>query len=147
MREVNINDFYHGYKKFDLRPGELLTRIRIPLPAADEHLRLYKVSRRRDLDIATFTAAIRVRLDDDTIANASIAFGAVGPTVIRAPNTEAFLRGRPLNENTMREAGDVAAAEISPISDVRGAADYRYQLTRNVLLKFYHETQSDAVPV
>ena len=77
--EVNINDFYKGYKKFDLRPGELITQVRMPLPADDELLRLYKVSRRRDLDIASFTAAIRMRLDGDTIADAAIAFGAVGP--------------------------------------------------------------------
>ncbi len=145
-RSVPITDFYKGYKKLDLRPGELIARIRIPLPAEDELLRLYKVSRRRDLDIASFTAAIRMRLDGEIIAEAAIAFGAVGPTVIRARNTENFLRGRPLDEDTMQQAGDVAIAEISPISDVRGAADYRYQLTRNILLKFYHETQSIAVP-
>jgi xanthine dehydrogenase small subunit len=146
-REVNINDFYKGYKKLDLRPGELIARVRVPLPADDELLRLYKVSRRRDLDIASFTAAIRMRLEGETISEAAIAFGAVGPSVIRARRTEEFLRGRPLDEATMQRAGEVAVAEISPISDVRGAADYRYQLTRNVLLKFYHETQTMAVPV
>jgi xanthine dehydrogenase small subunit len=98
-----------------------------------------KVSRRRDLDIATFTAAIWIQLDGDTIAEARIAFGAVGPTVIRAHRTEDFLRGKPLDETTMRDAGDVALGEITPIDDVRGSANYRRQLTRNVLLKFYHE--------
>ncbi len=146
-REVNINEFYEGYKKFDLRPGELIAHVRIPLLTNDDLLRLYKVSRRRDLDIATFTAAIRVRLTGDTIADAAIAFGAVGPTVLRARNTEAFLCGRPFDEETLREAGDIAVAEITPISDVRGAADFRFQLTRNVLLKFFHETQMVAVPV
>jgi xanthine dehydrogenase small subunit len=141
-RQVNINYFYTGYKKFDLRPGELITKIRIPLPAETELLRLYKVSRRRDLDIATFTAAIRMRLDGESIADVAIALGAVGPMVIRARKTEAFLRGRLLDEETMRLAGDVAVAEITPISDVRGAADYRSQLTRNILLKFFHETQA-----
>lgn len=145
-RRVNVNNFYQGYKKFDLQPGELITRVRIPLPAADEHLRFYKVSRRRDLDIATFTAAIRLRLSGDTIAEASIAFGAVGPIILRARNTEAFLQGRPLDEDTMRAAGDVAIAEITPISDVRGAADFRYQLTRNILLKFFHEIEATTVP-
>jgi xanthine dehydrogenase small subunit len=143
-RQVNINDFYKGYKKFDLRLGELITKIRIPLPADDELLRLYKVSRRRDLDIATFTAAIRMRLDGESIADVAIALGAVGPTVIRARLTESFLRGRTFDEESMRLAGDVAVAEITPISDVRGAADYRYQLTRNILLKFFYETQAIA---
>lgn len=139
-REVNINDFYRGYKRFDLRPGELISRIRVPLPADDELLKLYKVSRRRDLDIASFTAAIRLRLDGGTISRAAIAFGAVGPTVIRARKTEAFLQGRELTEQTMREAGEIAVTEVTPISDVRGSAEYRYQLTRNILMKFWHET-------
>lgn len=141
-RRMNINDFYKGYKKFDLQPSELIAKVRIPLPSENELLRLYKVSRRRDLDIATFTAAIRMRLDGESIAEVAIALGAVGPTVIRARKTEAFLRGRLLDEETMRLAGNVAIAEITPISDVRGAADYRYQLTRNILLKFFHETQA-----
>jgi xanthine dehydrogenase small subunit len=145
-RSVPVTGFYKGYKQLDLRPGEMITRVRIPLPAADELLRLYKVSRRRDLDIASFTAAIRIKLDGDMIDQAAIAFGAVGPTVIRAHRTEAFLRGRALDEETMHAAGDVAVDEISPISDVRGASDYRYQLTRNILLKFYHESSAAALP-
>jgi xanthine dehydrogenase small subunit len=139
-RHVPITEFYQGYKQLDLRPGELITRVHLPLPADDELLRLYKVSRRRDLDIASFTAAIRMQLEGETIDQAAVAFGAVGPTVIRARLTEAFLRARPFDEETMRAAGDVAVREISPISDVRGATDYRYQLTRNILLKFYHES-------
>jgi xanthine dehydrogenase small subunit len=144
---VPITEFYKGYKKLDMRPGELITRVRVPLPADGELLRLYKVSRRRDLDIASFTAAIRMRLDGDTISEAAIAFGAVGPTVVRARKTEEFLCGRALDEETMQQAGDAAISEITPISDVRGAADYRYQLTRNVLMKFYYETQAVAEPV
>jgi xanthine dehydrogenase small subunit len=53
--------------------------------------------------------------------------------------TEAFLEGQPFTEETFRLAGDVAAGEIRPLSDVRGSSDYRLQLARNVLLKFFHE--------
>ncbi len=140
-RRVSINRFYRGYKQFDLRNDELLVSVRIPLPAPGEMLRLYKVSRRRDLDIATFTAAIRLRLEGERIAEAALAYGAVAPTVVRLPQTEAFLIGRPFDEQTLHEAGNVAVREISPISDVRGSADYRLQLARNVLLKFYHQSK------
>ncbi|HEY2881527.1 MAG TPA: FAD binding domain-containing protein, partial [Pirellulales bacterium] len=140
-RRVNINEFYRGYKKFDLQADELLTRIWIPLPREQELLRLYKISRRRDLDISTFTAAVRIRLAGNTIENAALAYGAVGPTVLRLRQTEKFLCGQPFNEATLAAAGDVAANEITPISDVRGTKDYRLQLARNVLLKFYHEQQ------
>jgi xanthine dehydrogenase small subunit len=139
-RVVKINEFYRGYKKFDLRPGEILASVHIPLLRSGEALRLYKISRRHDLDISTFTAAIRMKLDGDTIASSSIALGAVGPIVIRARKTEDFLRGQPFCEATMLEAGEVAIAEITPISDVRGSADYRYQLARNIFLKFFHES-------
>ena len=147
-REVNINDFYLGYKKLDLHPGELIKEVGIPLPAKDEHVRLYKVTRRRDLDISGFTAAIRLRLsDNDEITHASIALGAVGPTVLRPRRTEQFLIGKPLTEETMQAAGDLAVEEITPIDDVRGSANYRRQLTRNVFLKFYHQHQASFAPV
>jgi xanthine dehydrogenase small subunit len=144
-REVNINDFYHGYKQLELKPGELITEVRIPLPAQDERLQLYKISRRRDLDISGFTASIRLRLSAETIERACIALGGVGPTVLRARQTEQYLIGREITEETMQAAGELATSEVSPISDVRGSADYRRQLTRNIFLKFYHHTKSDLV--
>ncbi len=138
-RTITINDFYHGYRKTDLKPGELLTRVRVPLPSSNEHLSLTKVSRRRDLDIATFTAAILLTLDGQQIADTRIALGAVGPTVLRTRRTEEFLRGKILSESTMQAAGELAVNEIAPISDVRGSADFRWQLARNVFLKVYYE--------
>jgi xanthine dehydrogenase small subunit len=146
-RIVNINNFYQGYKKFDLKPGELLTRITVPLPGEADLLGLYKVSRRRDLDISTFTAAIRLSLEGNTISRAAIACGAVGPTVLRARQTESFLIGQEFSEAIMREAGDLAVAEVTPISDVRGSRDYRLQLTRNVFVKFFLENQPETALV
>lgn len=149
-RTVDINDFYYGYKKFDLNSGELLTRITIPLPKTGL-LRLYKVSRRLDLDISSFTAAIWLETEgsnngalnrDSKIVDAKIAYGAVGTTVLRLSKTEEFLRDKLLNEETMIAAGDIAVAEITPISDVGGSDEYRYNLARNVLVKYYHQSQS-----
>jgi xanthine dehydrogenase small subunit len=138
-RRVGIGPFFKGYRQVDLRPDELLTRVLVPLPGPHELLSLSKVSRRKDLDISTFTAAIRISLDGDRIAAAAIAYGGVGPTVLRLPRTEAFLAGRPFTEESFRRAGELAVGEIAPLSDVRGTADYRLQLARNVLLKFFHE--------
>ena len=139
LRRVDINDFFLGYKQLDMQPNELIVRVDVLLPPPEETLRLIKVSRRRDLDISTMTAAIRMRVAGGTIEHARIALGGVAPTVIRAKRTEEFLTGQALTEGTMRKAGDVACTEIAPISDVRGSADFRYQLTRNIFLKFFHE--------
>jgi len=144
-REVNINDFYQGYKKFDLQSGELLSQVRIPLPEGDEQLRLYKISRRQDLDISSFTAAIKMKLSGSKIQSAAIAYGAVGPVVLRLPKTESFLVGKELDNKTIIAAGDIAVGEITPITDVRGGDEYRFQLARNVLLKFLHEVRLEGV--
>ncbi len=139
MRQVPITSFYRGYKQLDLAPDELLVRIRMPLVPTGDLLRLVKVSRRRDLDISTFTAALRLRLDGDKIVAATVAYGGVGPTVVRMRQTEAALVGRPFIEEAFERAGEAAVAEISPLTDVRGSAEFRRQLARNVLLKFFHE--------
>jgi len=136
-RRVKIQEFYKGYKVKDLARDEIITRVLLPLPSADELLKLYKVSRRNDLDIATFGAAIRVRREGATISRAQVAYSGVGPTVVRLPATEAFLQGKVPTETTFRAAGQVARSEIQPISDVRGTRDFRLLLAENILLKFY----------
>ncbi|MEM6799237.1 MAG: FAD binding domain-containing protein [Planctomycetota bacterium] len=144
-RVVEVNDFYHGYKQFDLSADELLVRVELPLPDDQDLVRLYKVSRRRDMDISTFTAAVFMRLDAGVVTEARIAYGAVGPTVLRLSETEAWLVGQPFTRDTLHAAGGMAVEEITPITDVRGTSDYRYQLAKNVLLKFYEEHAARAV--
>ncbi len=142
-RRVNINKFFQGYKKLDMAGDELITSVIIPLPAAGEVLKLYKVSRRQHLDISAFSAAIRLERKGEVISSAAIAFGGAGPVVLRLPDTERFLAGKPFKLETFAEAGRLARGEITPISDVRGSADYRLQLSENILLKFYMETTSE----
>jgi xanthine dehydrogenase small subunit len=80
-----------------------------------------------------------VRLAEERIAAAAIAYGGVAATVLRLRAAESFLVGRPFTAETFRLAGERALAEIAPLSDVRGSADYRRQLARNVLLRFFQE--------
>jgi xanthine dehydrogenase small subunit len=138
-RRIRINEFYKGYKTKDLAGDELITRVFIPLPAKDELLKLYKVSKRNDLDIATFGAGIRIKRAGDIITRAFIAYSGVAPTVVRLPGTEAFLQGKVFREETFQQAGQIARREIQPISDVRGSRDFRLQLAENVLPKFYYD--------
>jgi len=136
-RTVAITDFYRGYKQFDLQPHEIITRVRVPI--VSDTLRLYKVSRRRDLDISAFTAAIRLRVSNSHIEEATIAYGGVAPVVMRLPKTESYLAGKSIASDTFEEAGRIARGEVAPISDVRGSRDYRLQLAENILCKFYYD--------
>ncbi len=141
-RQIPIEDFYLGYKTLDLKPDEVILSVRTPLPTENQRLKLYKISKRRDMDISTVTAAFLLEFEEDLIVSARIATGGVGPTVVRLPTAEASLVGKQLTETAMREAGRIARDEITPITDVRGSADYRWQLVENLFVKCFHDLAS-----
>lgn len=147
-RTVHITNFYTAYKKFDLRTDEIISRIFIPLPRTGELLKLYKVSKRKHLDISSFTAAFRLSLGkDNLIDDIAVCYGGVGPIILRMYRTEEYLRGKPFVIETFQSAADIALSEITPITDVRGSKEFRNQLARNILLKFFHEVrESRRVP-
>jgi xanthine dehydrogenase small subunit len=139
-RRVDINDFYTGYRATVMRPDELIARVHIPLPTPGDIFKLYKVSKRHDLDISSFTAAFYATLrGDGVIDRIRIAYGGVGPVILRLPKTEAFLTGQGFDEQTMAAAGELARTEITPISDVRGSAEFRLQLGENIVRRFHAE--------
>ncbi len=140
-RRIKMAQFYTGYKKLALQADELITKVIVPLPKADELVKLYKVSRRQHLDISAFTAAIRITLDKGKIKSAAVAYGGVAAVVMRLPKVEQFLAGKELTLDTCRQAGRLARQEVEPISDVRGSRDYRLTLAENIFIKFYHETK------
>jgi len=145
-RRVDINDFYTGYRANVMRPDELIARVHIPLPSPGELFKLYKVSKRFDLDISSFMAAFYATLrEGGVIERIRIAYGGVGPIILRLPKTEQFLTGQPFNEETMAAAGELARSEITPISDVRGSADFRFQLGENIVRRFYAEVMASHV--
>jgi xanthine dehydrogenase small subunit len=141
-RLLPIRDFYLGYKKLDLRPDEIITRIVIPLPADGETLRLYKISKRSHLDISGFTAAMLMRRTNGRIYSMRLAYGGVAPVVLRMKKTEDFLAGKPVTRETFAEAGEIARGEVAPISDVRGSKEFRLQLAQNILTKFFYDVMS-----
>lgn len=138
-RQVSINDFYTGYRRTVMRSDELLTAVHVSLPESDEHFACHKISKRRDLDISSFAAAVWLKTDGEVIQAARLAYGGVAATIVRLPKTEAALLGQPLTELTFREAGRLARTEVKPISDVRGSVEYRATLAENILLKFGRE--------
>lgn len=138
-RLVNINEFYKGYKKYDIEMDEIITKVIINIP--DSNIKLYKVSKRKDLDISALTAAFAYSLDNDNnIIDIKIAFGGVGPVVMRLYETEEYLKGKKFNNENIINSSNIAVSEITPISDVRGSRDFRLRLAKNIFLKFFYET-------
>jgi xanthine dehydrogenase small subunit len=140
-RALALEDFYLGYQKKDLRPGEFVQAVHIPLPGANLRFRTYKLAKRFDQDISAVCAAFALTLDGDTVTQARIAFGGMAATPKRAASAEAALLGQPWNETSMRAALAALAQDYAPLSDMRASSGYRMQAAQNLLRRFWLETR------
>lgn len=144
-RVVLFKDFYQGYKKLDLRPDELILSISIPRKEKKEILKLYKVSRRKDLDISCVNAAIKMSVSKGKIDSFSVAFGGVGPTVLRLPLLEKNMIGQNFDADCFRSKSHEIKNEITPMSDVRGSSEYRHLVAKNLFQRFFLEASKEVV--
>ena len=135
-RRLVLVDEFLGEDGPTLRSTELVRRVRVPLPPPDVTLRLIKVSKRRAFDRSIVSAAFWLRREGDTIAEARLAYGGVGPRTLRLPKTEEGLRGAPLAPDTWRDAGSKAVEEVSSKDDPTSTYQYRDRLVANLLRKF-----------
>jgi carbon-monoxide dehydrogenase medium subunit len=129
-RRLALADFFTGPRKTDLKPGELLIEILIPKKNLGKPASFQKFGLRKGQALALVNVAASVWLkgEKSRFAEPRIALGAVAPTVIRAPQAEAYLEGRAATPEAMAEAGRIAAGEAKPISDFRASAEYRREL-------------------
>jgi xanthine dehydrogenase small subunit len=141
-RRLPLNEFYLGYMKNQLEPGEFLQEIVVPLAATAREVRAYKISKRFDCDISALCAGLAISLDGDVVREVRIAFGGMAAVVKRASATEAAIVGQPWNESTVKTAQAALAGEFQPLSDMRASAAYRLQVAQNLLQRFWLETRS-----
>jgi len=144
-RVLPVGQFFTGYRQTALQPGEVLKTIILPRgpsgPGLARHSRWFKVSRRREMDISIVAACFVVDVDRRNIVrHARLAFGGVAERPARAAKTEEALAGRPWSAQTMRDVLPVLRGEFTPISDVRGSAEYRRGLITSLLEGFFHES-------
>jgi len=136
-RTIAIDDFFVSLFTTALKGDEILTEIRIPMPPARSGGAYFKLERKVG-DFATVGVAAQVTLDAGGLCNkAGIGLTNVGGTPIRAHKAEDYLKGKKLDDSTINQAGQLAADESEPSSDLRGPSDYKkamvMELTRRAL--------------
>lgn len=138
-RRTPISDFVVGPYQTSLRPGEVLTTVRIPeLPrgAAVVHAKFAFHER------PTATVACLARVVEGEVAEARVAVGSVGARPARAPAAEQMLTGAPAKEignGLLAEAGERAAEAATPVDDATGSAEYKAQLVRVLVERTFRE--------
>ena len=170
-RRVPIREFYLSYRNTALQPNEILTKIIIPKQRADERSVFYKVGTRKAQAISKVALCVRsliippnpplekggadrnsplwkrggggdLMMQNGVIEDIAIALGSVAPTVIRAPNTEGYLKGKKLDPSIIEEARKMLSTEVVPIDDIRSTADYRRFVAGNLLARYLNELTS-----
>ena len=146
QRALKLKDLYLGYKQLAKQPDEIITAIRFRKPDGGFRFNFEKISKRTYLDIATVNTAISVVVDDHGLAGGAPAFqsvrvsaGGVAPIPLYLRETSAFLTGREINKESITGAQEIAQSEISPISDVRGTAEYKRLLLRQLFRAHFVE--------
>jgi carbon-monoxide dehydrogenase medium subunit len=132
-RTIPIDSFFLDLFTSALNPGEILTEIRIPKPAAHSGGAYVKLERKVG-DYAISAAAVQLTLDGDKCVAARIGLTNVNPVPMRAKNAERTLIGNRLTDEVIEAAGAAAGAECDPSPDLRGSIDYKRDITR-VLVK------------
>jgi carbon-monoxide dehydrogenase medium subunit len=123
-REVAAADFYQGAYFTALEPGEILTAIAIPLPAAG-HGYAYEKLKRKVGDYATAAAAVVLTMAGGKVATCAIGLTNVHETPLLASDAARAVIGTSLDDATLKQAAAAAEAIMSPAADARGPVEYR----------------------
>ena len=136
-RTVPLAEYFTGYRESVRQPGELITEVVVPLPAATTAA-FHKIAKRPFDDISSVAVAFAIDIADGQVRKARIGLGGVAATPIRALATEAALEGRPWDADTVEAAARVLAGEGTPIDDQRASARFRAEMLGNSLRKLFH---------
>jgi xanthine dehydrogenase small subunit len=138
QRTVLLADYFTGYRESVRRPGELITEVVVPLPAA-ELTAFHKIAKRALDDISSVAVGYAVDVTDGVVRRARIGLGGVAATPIRALDAEAALEGRPWTQETVDAAAEVLGRVGTPISDQRASAAFRTAMLGQSLRKLFAE--------
>ena len=145
-REVDLAEYFTGYRQSVRRPDELIRAVRIPLPLSSVTA-FHKIAKRRFDDISSVAVAFALDIEDGSVTAARIGLGGVAATPLRAYATEQALIGSPWTIATVRSAAEILRSEGTPMSDHRASADYRSLMLNTALLKLYSTTVIDSKEV
>ena len=143
-RSLQLEEFFFGPGKTALAPDELLAEVRVPVTPAGTGSAYDRHTPRKQMDIAVVGVAAALTLAGGRIERARVALGAVAPMPVRAGRAEAQLEGESLSDEVLARATDAAVEECSPISDVRGSAEFRRHIVRVMTERMLREAANRA---
>lgn len=136
-RTVPMRSFYKGYKNLDKTPSEILREILIPIPSFNTKINWEKVSKRKHLDVASVNTAMKIRCEEGIIREICLTMGGVAPIPLFLERTCQYLSGKQVSPEVIKGAFPILQEEICPVSDIRGSADYKRLLARQLFIAHF----------
>jgi xanthine dehydrogenase small subunit len=144
-RWLAVEKFYLGYQQKDLQPGEFLVSVRVPTPAADVRVAVFKLSKRIDQDISAVCLACAVGVQAGRILTARVALGGMAGVAARSAGAEQALIGAPWSRETFESAAAALMRDFQPLSDMRASRDYRLLGAANLLRRYFLSYEPNAL--
>ena len=141
MRHLALEAFYLGYQQQDLREGEFIRAVLIPLPKPAQIFRTWKIAKRFGQDISAVCAAFALEREAGQVTAIRIAFGGMAAIPKRATHTEQALLGQVWNADCLEQAIPALRQDFQPLTDLRASADYRALVAANLLRKFFMQVE------
>jgi aerobic carbon-monoxide dehydrogenase medium subunit len=137
-RTVPIDEFFFGFYSTAVQHGEILTEIKIPIPAKGSGGAYHKLERKVG-DYATAGVAVQVTLDKGTCTYAGIGLTNVNATPLRATRSEKALKGNKVTDALIEQAAQFAAEDCSPSPDLRGDEEYKRAMIKVLVKRMIHK--------
>jgi xanthine dehydrogenase small subunit len=147
-RTLPLDTFFLGYRKSELAADEIIKSVSVAKPHLNQQFRTYKISKRYDQDISTVCGAFNLETNGPEITTARIAYGGMAATPMRCRAAEEALTGRRLDDSSALETAKSAIeGTFTPLSDMRGTADYRARVAVNLLDRLILDIAGETVEV
>tara|TARA_B100000902_G_scaffold278646_1_gene264550 strand:- start:297 stop:1733 length:1437 start_codon:yes stop_codon:yes gene_type:complete len=138
LKIIPLNKFFISYRKTKLKRGDFVYSVKIPINKKN-YFKAYKISKRFDDDISTVCASFNLLIENDKIVKAKIAYGGMSEIPKRATSIEKILDNSIFSKELFLKAQNLIKKDFSPIDDMRASRNYRIEIAKNLLMKFFYE--------
>ena len=138
LKIIPLDQFFISYRKTKLKKGDFVYSVKIPINKKN-YFKAYKISKRFDDDISTVCASFNLLIKKNKIVKAKIAYGGMSEIPKRATSIEKTLDNSIFSKELFLKAQNLIKDDFSPIDDMRASRNYRIEIAKNLLMKFFYE--------
>jgi len=138
LKIIPLDQFFISYRKTKLKKGDFVYSVKIPINKKN-YFKAYKISKRFDDDISTVCASFNLLIKNNKIVKAKIAYGGMSEIPKRATSIEKILDNSIFSKELFLKAQNLIKDDFSPIDDMRASRNYRIEIAKNLLMKFFYE--------